>query len=203
MFPRVPGALGAPCPGRAHPRKVLHPSGCCSAKEREQGASPGHTDSPAARFGDISSAGISQSIKVLQGARHGGRRRRRREPGLAAGSAGGGGHAPYLGVTMVIAVVGWRMWQVVMVKVDGVWGRLLTERNTGRDRRQGVNGEGAGHRRDRQSWAGSSKHGAQLRQQLRLVPAQRGQPAQLGPGDAVCPRPGPSRQAGSSGGSPG
>lgn len=96
-------------------------------------------------------------------------------PGAGAGSAGGGGHTPYLGVTMVIAVVGWRMWQVVMVKVDGVWGRLLTERNTGRDRRQGVNGEGgrtqvegtAEGRRDSQSWAGSSMHGAQLQQQLR------------------------------------
>lgn len=112
---------------------------------------------------------------------------------------------------MVIAVVGWRMWQVVMVKVDGVWGRLLTERNTGRDRRQGVNGEGsrtqvqgtAEGRRDRQSWAGSSVHGAQFQQQLWLVPAQRGQPAQLGPGDAVCPRPAPSRQPGGSRGSPG
>lgn len=141
--------------------------------------------------------------------------RRRRElggcSGAGAGSAGGRGHAPYLGVTMVIAVVGWRMWQVVMVKVDGVWGRLLTERNTGRDRRQGVNGEGgrtqvqgtAEGRRDRQSWAGSSVRGAQLQQQLWLVPAQRGQPAQLGPGDAVGPRPAPSRQPGGSRGSPG
>lgn len=73
-----------------------------------------------------------------------------------------GGHAPYLGVTVVISVVGRRMWQVVMVKVDGVWGRLLTERNTGRDRRRGVNGEGvhdtggeggSGTPRDSQSWA--------------------------------------------------
>lgn len=41
MCPRVPGALAAPCPGRAHPRKALHPSECCSAKQREQGAAPG------------------------------------------------------------------------------------------------------------------------------------------------------------------
>lgn len=54
------------------------------------------------------------------------------------------GHTPYLGVTVVRAVVGWRMWQVVMVKVDGVWGRLLTERNTRRDRRHWVNREGVG-----------------------------------------------------------
>lgn len=32
------------------------------------------------------------------------------------------------------------MWQVVMVKVDGVWGRLLAERSTGGDRRRQVNG---------------------------------------------------------------
>lgn len=157
QFPRVPGALAAPCPGCCSPgraqrgRLSIHQG--AAVQRRGAGSSPGHKGTPAARFGDISSAGTSQSTRgcrcppacpflELQGARHGGRRRRRRElgghGGAGAGSAGGGGHTPYLGVTVVIAVVGWRMWQVVMVKVDGVWGRLLTERNTGRDRRQGV-----------------------------------------------------------------
>lgn len=66
-----------------------------------------------------------------------------RQQGLGAVQAAQG-HTPYLGVTVVRAVVGWRMWQVVMVKVDGVWGRLLTERNTRRDRRHWVNREGVG-----------------------------------------------------------
>lgn len=66
-----------------------------------------------------------------------------RRGGEAAGSgAGWGGEGTYLGITVVSSVVGWRMWQVVMVKVDGVWGRLLAERNTGGDRRQWVNGRG-------------------------------------------------------------
>lgn len=33
----------------------------------------------------------------------------------------------YLGVTMVTSLLGCKMQQVVMVKVGGVWGRLLTE----------------------------------------------------------------------------
>lgn len=56
----------------------------------------------------------------------------------------GRGGGTYLGITVVSSVVGWRMWQVVMVKVDGVWGRLLAERNTGGDRRQRVNGTWVG-----------------------------------------------------------
>lgn len=96
---------------------------------------------------------------------------------------------------------------MVMVKVDGVWGRLLTERNTGRDRRQGVNGERGRTlvegRQDSQSWAGSSVLGAQLQQRLCLVPAQRGQPAHLRPRGALCPRQAPSRQPGGNRGSPG
>lgn len=72
-----------------------------------------------------------------------------------------GGHAPYLGVTVVISVVGCRMWQVVMVKVDGVWGRLLTERNTGRDRRHRVNGqEGGGKKIRKRGTCRGSEQGA-------------------------------------------
>lgn len=215
----MPGALAAPCPGccspgRAHPREALHPSGC-SAEEGGAGPSTQTPQQPDLGIflvlAALRASGAAPSLPLPRAAGSQGWRRRRElggRSGAGAGSAGGRGHAPYLGVTMVIAVVGWRMWQVVMVKVDGVWGRLLTERNTGRDRRQGVSGEGgrtqvqgtAEGRRDRQSWAGNSVHGAQLQQQLWLMPAQ---PAQLGPGDAVCPRPAPSRQPRGSGGSPG
>lgn len=77
---------------------------------------------------------------------------------------------------------------MVMVKVDGVWGRLLTERNTGRDRRRWVNGEG-GHNTGREQGSGqrgepklgcelprpaeSCMHGPRLQQHLGLVLAQK------------------------------
>lgn len=63
------------------------------------------------------------------------------------GSGAGCNHMPYLGVTVVISLLGYRMWQVVMVYVDWVWGRLLTEWNTGTDRRHGVN-----------AWEGQDSH---------------------------------------------
>lgn len=136
--------------------------------------------------------------------------------GGASSAGGGGGHAPYLGVTMVISVVGWRMWQVVMVKVDGVWGRLLTERNTGRDRRHWVNREGghdtgrgrergSGHMGERKLGCElppppeSCMHGAHLQQHLDPALAQRrGLRAQVGTGADVSLRPVPSTRPGCS-----
>lgn len=90
-FSGVPGALAAPCPGccspgRAHPREALNPSGCSA----DEGGWSQHTDTPAARFGDISSAGNSQSIK---GCPQPATSSSCREPGMGGGGESSGGAA--------------------------------------------------------------------------------------------------------------